>query len=318
MERCVAHLHRILSAGLVLLAAPVAGQQVAVKVTDGNQHKATDILVGDRAVKRIGMLAFRWDLSVQQIRKDFENREAVGGGLTKVTWGTHVSEVQLTPALLQAMTDQMYDDLVAELGKQRTVVGIEQIQQVPAYQRVGKAIPALTGADAWAASSWDLGARGSNSLGGLATGIKMTQDDKLGSELQRGCNCDALLFTTIKSTLGQKGKAKVDGVPGIWLEVGSLLDTRVLVGFDQATAAAEALGKRVQKINKMNHVVAFNASDGSLKLFVPGGSAKEMAGVPDEKVVAVFRSHFIEPMLAFSKAYAAGVATAIGERYPRQ
>jgi hypothetical protein len=257
-------------------------------------------------------------LSVQQIRKDFENREAVGGGLTKVTWGTHVSEVQLTPALLQAMTDQMYDDLVAELGKQRTVVGIEQIQQVPAYQRVGKAIPALTGAEAWAASSWDLGARGSNSLGGLATGIKMTQDDKLGSELQRGCNCDALLFTTIKSTLGQKGKAKVDGVPGIWLEVGSLLDTRVLVGFDQATAAAEALGKRVQKINKMNHVVAFNASDGSLKLFVPGGSAKEMAGVPDEKVVAVFRSHFIEPMLAFSKAYAAGVATAIGERYPRQ
>lgn len=146
----------------------------------------------------------------------------------------------------------------------------------------------------------------------------MTQDDKLGSELQRGCECDALVFTTIKSILGQKGKDKVDGVPGLWIEVGSLLDTRVLVGFDQATAAAEAIGKRVQKINKMNHVVAFNTNDGSLKLFVPGGSAKEMAGVPAEKVAAVFRSHFIEPMMAYSKLYAVAVAAAIAERYPSQ
>lgn len=310
--------HRAVAAAMLLLVSPAGGQDVKVKVTDGNQHKPAQIFVGDRAVKRIGMLAFRWDLSVQQIREDFENRESVGGGMVKVTWGTHVSEVALTPALLQAMADQMYDDLVAELALQRAVVGIEQVQQIPAYQRVGKAVPTLSSTEAWAAPSWDVGARGSTSLGALATGIKMTQDDKLGSELQHGCQCDALLFTTIKSIMGQKGKAKVDGVPGIWLEVGSLLDTRVLVGFDQATAAAEALGKRVQKINKMNHVVIVNASDGSLKLFVPGGKAKEMAGVPAEKVAEVFRSHFIEPMLAFSKAYAVAVAAAVAERYPVQ
>lgn len=303
---------------VLLVALPAPAQELKLKVTDGNQHKASQILIGDRAVKRIGMLAFRWDLSVQQIRKDFENRQSVGAGMTKVTWGTHVSEVSLTPVLLQAMTDQMYDDLVAELASQRTVVGIEEIQQLPAYQRVGKAVPTLSGTEAWAAPSWDVGAKGSNSLGGLATGIKMTQDDKLGSELQRTCGCDALVFTTIKSTMGQKGKEKVEGVPGVWLEVGSMFDTRILVGFDQATAAAEALGKRVQKINKMNHVVALNASDGSLKLFVPGGSAKEMAGVPADKVAGVFRSHFIEPMMAFSKAYAKAVAAAIAERYPAQ
>lgn len=303
---------------VVLLVSPAASQELKIKATDGNQYKAAQLFVGDRAVRRIGMLAFRWDLSVQQIRKDFESRESVGGGMTRVTWGTHVSEVALSPALLQSMTDQMYDDLVEQLAAHRKVVGIEAIQRLPAYQKVGKAVPMLTGAEAWSAASWDVGAKGSNSLGALATGIKMTQDDKLGSELQRGCECDALLFTTIKSTLGQKGRAKVDGVPGVWLEVGSLLDTRILVGFDQATAAAEALGKRVQKINKMNHVVALNTTDGELKLFVPGGSAKEMAGVPADKIAAVFRSHFIEPMVAFSKAYAAGVATALLELYPAQ
>ncbi len=303
---------------VLLLALPASAQELKLKVTDGNQHQAAQILIGDRAVKRLGMLAFRWNLSVQQIQKDFENRQSVGAGMTKVTWGTYVSEVSLTPALLQAMTDQMYDDLVAELALHRTVVGIEQIQELPAYQRVGKAVPTLSSTEAWAAPSWDVGARGSNSLGALATGIKMTQDDKLGSELQRGCGCDALLFTTIKSTMGQKGREKIDGVPGVWLEVGSMFDTRILVGFDQATAAAEALGKRVQKINKMNHVVALNANDGSLKLFVPGGSAKEMAGVSGDKVAAVFRSHFIEPMMAYSKAHAKAVAAVVAERYPVQ
>lgn len=305
-------------AAVFCVVVPASAQELKLNVTDGNQYKPAQILVGTHAVKRIGMLAFRWDLTVQQIRKSFENRNDIGGGMTQVTWGTTVSEVTLSPAVLQAMTDQMYDDLVAELAKQRTVVGIETIQQIPAYKRVGKDIPTLSMTEAWAAPNWDVGAKGSNSLGALATGIKMTQDDKLGSELQRGCECDALLFTTVKSMLGQKGKAKVDGVPGLWIEVGSLLDTRVLVGFDQATAAAEALGKRVQKINKMNHVTAFNVNDGSLKLFVPGGTEKEMAGVAPEKVAAVFRSHFIEPMMAFSKAYAVAVVASIASHYPSQ
>lgn len=121
------HSVRAALAAVLLFAVPASGQGLKVTVTDGNQFKPTQILTGEHAVKRIGMLAFRWDLTVQQIRKSFENRMDMGGGLTQVTWGTTISEVTLSPAVLQAMTDQMYDDLVAELAKQRTVIGIEKI-----------------------------------------------------------------------------------------------------------------------------------------------------------------------------------------------
>jgi len=302
---------------LPALAAVPAAAEVTVKIQDNTQHKAPQIYVGPKAVKRIGMLAYRWDMTVQQIRKDFENRESTFGGMTKVTWGTYVSEARLSPAVLQAMVNQAYDEFVTALKSGgRDVVGIEQVQQVASYQAVGKAVPPLTDARAWAATNWDVGARGSRSLGPLATGIKMTQDDKLGTALQSESGCDALVFTTLKMMVGQKGRAKVDGVPGIWLEIGFLPDTRVLVGFEQYAAAAEAQGKKVQRLNKMNHVVVVEAKAQNMKVFLPGGTAKEMAGANPDAIGAVYQKHFMEPLMAFMKEYGAKTAAAINAHYP--
>lgn len=301
----------------VLISSPALAQYVSVEVGDGNQHKVPKIFIGDKTVKRFGMLAFKWDLTVQQIRKDFENRENAGGGMTKVTWGTQVSEVTLSPAILQAMTDQMYDDLVAALRTGREVVGIEQVQQAPSYLRVGKELPVLTADKSWANPDWEVVAKGGRSLGGLATGIKMTQDDELGTALTKECGCDALIYTTIKGFVGQKGRDKVDGVPGLWLEMGSLPDTRVMVGFEQYAEAARAQGKKVLNFNKSNHVVVIEAKAKNMKLFVPGGSAKQMAGVTPEQQAAVFQKYFIDPIRAFTKEYADETAAAINAHYPK-
>jgi len=301
----------------LLLSSTLGAQSVSVKVGDGNQHKVPTIFVGEHVVKRFGMLAFQWDLAVQQIRKDFENRTSVGDGVTKVTWGTHVSEVTVSPTILQALADQMYDDLATALAAGREVVGIEKVQEAPSYAQVGKAAPSLTGKSAWASPNWDVVAKGSRSLGGLATGIKMTQDDVLGTALNNECGCDALVFTTIKGFIGQKGRAKVDGVPGVWLEMGTLPDTRVLVGFEQYAAAARAKGKTVLNFNKSNHVVVIEAKAENMRLFVPGGSAKEMAGITIEQQAAVFEKHFIGPLREYSQQYATKTAAAINGHYPK-
>jgi hypothetical protein len=116
--------------------------------------------------------------------------------------------------------------------------------------------------------------------------------------------------------VGQKGRDKVDGIPGVWLEIGFLPDTRVLVGFDQASAAAEALGKPVLRMNKMNHIVAIEAKAKNLKVFLPGGTEKEMAGVSAEQASAVYARSFMEPLAGFMREYGQQTAAAINAHYP--
>lgn len=192
--------------------------------------KPSKLLVGDFAIKRVGILSSMLNAAVEQKERKYAD---------SYSETTVYSYQSYSPAMMQGISNRFHDQLVEAL--KRHGFEVAPAQEVAKAPGIGQLTEEFKDKDVSDRVSWYVPSSGSTKIGNLAaSGMAMRKEWM--SQLAKDTKQQMLLHTVNSLTMAQGKKEEVEGVKGLWINVSMAMFNTYWMASGYLIEAAQSAG----------------------------------------------------------------------------